>query len=198
MADVAILLLAAGASSRMRGADKLLQDVAGVPVLRRQAEVAIAAGAPVFIAAAPERDLRIKALRGLAVTQVPVFDAAEGMGASIRAGVTGLPPGISGVAILPADMPEITTDDVRAVLAAFRATPDVILRGASAQGLPGHPVVFPARLFPALAQLSGDEGARGVLKGETVRLLPLPDQHAVTDLDTPEDWAEWHARQRDK
>jgi CTP:molybdopterin cytidylyltransferase MocA len=41
--------------------------------------------------------------------------------------------------------------------------------------------------------LHGDEGARSVLAAQAsrVRLCPLPLRHAVTDLDTPEDWAQW-------
>jgi CTP:molybdopterin cytidylyltransferase MocA len=41
--------------------------------------------------------------------------------------------------------------------------------------------------------LNGDRGARIVLEGETVRVLPLPGRRAVTDLDTPEDWEAWRA-----
>lgn len=193
MAEVAILLLAAGGSTRMRGADKLLQMVDGMAVLRRQANAALATGAPVFVAMAPDRPARLRALQGVATQHVSVLDSAEGMGASIRAGVAKLPPGLAGVVIVPADMPELTAEDFGAVLAAFRRAPETVVRGASADGVPGHPVVFPARLFPALSALRGDEGARGVLKGEDVRLCPLPFAHALTDLDTPEDWAAWQA-----
>jgi CTP:molybdopterin cytidylyltransferase MocA len=41
--------------------------------------------------------------------------------------------------------------------------------------------------------LSGDEGARAILRRHPPRLLALPGRHAVTDLDTPEDWARWRA-----
>ena len=35
------------------------------------------------------------------------------------------------------------------------------------------------------------QGAREVLRGAEVKLVPLPGRHALVDLDTPEDWAEW-------
>lgn len=190
---VAILILAAGASSRMRGADKLLEPVDGRPLLAERAEAALTTGATVVVAL-PARDVapaRWRALEGLAVTCVTVEDAAAGMAASLVAGLHALPADAAGVLILLADMPEITPADMRALLDDFDGS--TILRGAGADGTPGHPVLFAARDFAALAQVAGDQGARDVLSRERarVRLVPLPDAHAVTDLDSPEDWASW-------
>lgn len=193
MKTVPILLLAAGASARMRGRDKLLEEIDGAPVLRRQARAALAAGGPVLVSLPTNRPARLAALQGLAVQHVFVDDADEGMAASIRAGVAALPGGAAGVAILPADMPELTADDLEAVLYAFATHETQAVRAVSDTGQAGHPVVFPARLFAALAKLRGDQGARRVLAGETTITVPLPGDHALTDLDTPEDWAAWRA-----
>ena len=46
---IPIVILAAGASSRMRGRDKLLELVDGVALLRRQVERALNTGAKVFV-----------------------------------------------------------------------------------------------------------------------------------------------------
>jgi CTP:molybdopterin cytidylyltransferase MocA len=95
--------------------------------------------------------------------------------------------------ILPADMPELDSDDLRAMIEAFDQAPHAILRAASADGRPGHPVIFPADLRGKLQGLRGDEGARSVLAQYHARviLIALPDQHSLTDLDTPEAWAAW-------
>ena len=191
--ELAIVLLAAGASTRMRGRDKLLEDVGGQPLLRRQALAALATGAGVYVATPPDTPDRQAALSGLPLAIVTVRDANAGMGASIRAVVAALPKTVTGVAILPGDMPDITTGDLKLVLAAFRAAPKNIIRGASEAGEPGHPVVFPARLFAELRRLSGDKGARALLRSQDVRQVRLPAGHATTDLDTPEDWANWRA-----
>ncbi|NIZ10350.1 NTP transferase domain-containing protein [Pseudooceanicola sp. HF7] len=197
---IAILLLAAGASRRMGDRDKLLEEIDGLPLLRRQAARAVSAGCGPVLVTLPEDSPRADSLRGLDVTQVPVPEAAEGMGASIRSGVAALPKGVTGVMILPADMPDITTADLTRMAEAFATAPGPrpILRGASA-GLPGHPVLFPDDLFAELRALQGDTGAREILKGNTVRLtlVALPGRHALTDLDTPEAWAEWRGSAMD-
>lgn len=192
---VTILIAAAGGSTRMRGADKLLEQVEGMPLLRRQTARALETGAPVLVTLPPGRPARAMALEGLAVTAAVLADAAEGMAASIRHGAR---EAAGALMILPADMPEIDTTDMRAVLAAHAADPQAILRGASGP-TPGHPVLFPADLRSDLAALTGDEGARSVLvrHRDRVRLVPLPARHALTDLDTPEDWAAWRTAQPD-
>lgn len=192
----AILILAAGASSRMRGRDKLLEEVAGRPLLRVMLERAISvAGGPVLCALPAPDHPRAACLDGLAVLAVPVPDRAEGMSASIRAGVAAVPDACSAVMILPADMPEVTADDIALMLSEHLAQADAILRAQDSGGMAGHPVVFPADLFPALLAVDGDRGAQAVLHAhaERIRRVPLPDRHATTDLDTPEDWAEWRA-----
>ncbi len=199
-----VLVLAAGFGRRMRGTgDKLLQTVEGAPLLRTLALRALASGRPVTITLPPGEDgaARRAALAGLEVTRVPVPDAAEGMAASIRAGVAALPASAAAVMIVPADMPELTGDDLRRIADAAEkpSDPPRVLRAIAADGTPGHPVAFPRAAFPALAELSGDHGARPVLSAwsETCETIALPGRHAILDLDTPEAWAAWYAGHAD-
>ena len=187
-----ILLLAAGLSSRMRGGDKLLETVAGEPLLTRIARAALATGAPVTVTLPPDRPARNAALSGLPVTAVTVADPAQGMSASLTAGLTAIPPD-RGLLLLLADLPEITAADLSHLLTLWRQEPEAILRGAAEDGTPGHPVCFPPDLRDDLLTLRGDEGARSILirHRARLRLVPLPGRHATTDLDTPEDWAAW-------
>ncbi|MCX7289119.1 MAG: nucleotidyltransferase family protein [Rhodobacterales bacterium] len=193
---VHILILAAGASSRMRGSDKLLQPVKGTALLRHQAMTALGTGAPVWVTLAPLSDSRRAAMNGLALGLIAVPDATSGMSRSIVAGVAALSP-LSGpgdgLMILPADMPEFTTAALAGLIARFQAEPDLIIRGGTGQGTPGHPAIFPRDLWPALARVTGDEGGRSVIQQNRhrVRVIALPGQMALLDLDTPEDWAAW-------
>ncbi|WP_050927806.1 nucleotidyltransferase family protein [Aestuariivita boseongensis] len=195
--DLPVIILAAGASSRMGGADKLLQHVDGQPLLARQARLALAVtDGPVIVALPPAPHRRHDALADLPVEICSVPDAAEGMNASLRAAVAALPPDAPGFMLLLADLPDLYEDDLRAVLGAVDYSQiTLVWRGATEDGAPGHPVVFHRDLIPAFASLTGDSGGREVIamaKGK-VQLIPLPGQRARHDLDTPEAWAAWRA-----
>ncbi|MGQ0567172.1 MAG: nucleotidyltransferase family protein [Gemmobacter sp.] len=189
---IPILILAAGASARMAPRDKLLEPVAGEPILRRTARIACAASEMVLVVLPPGRPARGQALSGLPARRVIAHEAAEGMAASLRAGLRDMPEA-TGVMVLPADMPGFEVDDLTRMIALFAETPTRILRGAAQSGQPGHPAIFPADLWPALMRLTGDEGGRSVIAAHQARvmLVPLPGDRATLDLDTPQDWDDW-------
>ena len=100
------------------------------------------------------------------------------------------------VVILLADMPEVGARDIDRLIAAFDPEEGrEICRAVSADGAPGHPVLFGRRFFEALAGLEGDRGAREVLRdaGEFVTEVATSGRSALVDLDTPEDWEAWRA-----
>ena len=186
-----LVLLGAGGSRRMRGGDKLLEEVEGLPLLRRQALAMLAAGVgPVAVTLPPDRPARDAVLRDLPVERLTIADCTKGMSASLRAAARWAAG--SALLIAPADMPELSASDFATVARAFDgATP---LRATSADGTPGHPVIFPAKALALFADLKGDDGARSILRAHPPVLFALPENHAVTDLDTPEAWAGWRAR----
>ncbi|WP_367647515.1 nucleotidyltransferase family protein [Ruegeria arenilitoris] len=198
MEDIPVILLAAGSSRRMGGVDKLMQIVDGQPLIRRSAETARAVG-PVIVALPPAPHPRHTALSGMDLEVVSVPDADEGMNASLRRAVAQVPVSARAAMILLADLPELTSDDLRAVLRSVTEHPDkLIWRGASSDGVPGHPVIFDRSLFADLAHLTGDGGAQTIVLAhlDQVHLQPLPGQNAILDLDTPQAWAEWRKKQR--
>lgn len=195
MSRTHILILAAGASSRMAPLDKLTETIDGEPLLHRTVRMALATGATVTVVLPPDRPDREAALAGLDARTVVAEDARLGMSASLRAGLKAVGDSSEAIMILPADMAALTTDDLTQLIAMADLTPGQILRGTAMDGREGHPVVFPATLIPALRAMTGDEGGRSVLKDNRhlVRLVPLPADNALLDLDTPEDWAAFRA-----
>lgn len=193
MNAIPILLLAAGQSSRMRGADKLMQEIDGIPLIRRSALTALAAG-PVIVALPPHPHPRYEALSGLDVQLVPIPDAIEGMNASLRGALAYVSPNAAAIMIMLADLPDLTPADLEAVLTGRQQNPDCLIwRGATQTGAPGHPVLFDQSLIEPLSQLTGDAGAQSIVRAHRNRVfvVPLPGQNALSDLDTPEDWAGW-------
>lgn len=192
---VHILILAAGASARMRGTDKLLEPAGDKTLLRHVAETALATGAPVAVTLPPDATARSAALEGLPLRLVPVVDADQGMSRSLVRGILALATAgpMDGLMILPADMPGFTTAALLGLIRKFQTDPTLILRGGTPDGAPGHPAIFPRDLWPVLAAVTGDEGGRSVIRANAnrVRIAPLPGTMATLDLDTPEDWADW-------
>ena len=185
-AQAVIVLLAAGSSSRMRGADKLLETVDNQPLIRLMAQRCAKAG-PTRVVLGPNQPKRREALKDLDVEIIEATDT-DGMAASIRAGVMTLKN--KAVMIVLADMPEVTAADIYLLLGLHAQGMAQIIQAATSDGTPGQPVVFAAKHLKHLAKLQGDEGAKSVLKAHArdVALIPLKDQRATTDLDTPEDY----------
>lgn len=195
---VHILVLAAGASSRMNGQDKLLMSIGKMPLLRAVATVAVATGASVLVALPPDSAARHAAIAGLAVQIVTVADAILGLSRTIARGVAAISAfgAEDGLMILPGDMPDFDPAALSDLVTRFQADPGQIIRGGTASGQPGHPVIFPRDLWPELATLTGDAGGSPLLQRNQgrIKVVPLPGQMATCDLDTPADWAAWRKR----
>lgn len=201
MSQITIVIPAAGASRRMGDRDKLLEPVDGMPLLRGVALRALGVSADVIVTLPDVSHPRADALHGLAVTQIAVPDARDGMSASLRRAAKAVPDGTEGLMILPADMPDLTEDDLRKVMQAFEdASGAFLVQATGADETPGHPVIFPADLIPKFQSLTGDEGARAILQANRTRLIrvALPGENALTDLDTPDAWTLWRANNPDR
>ena len=186
---IPILILAAGASSRMQGRDKLLEQVDGMSLLRHRALAALAASPHIFITLPDLFHPRAQTIRNLPIKMIPVPDATSGMAASLHTGVAALPK-CNHFMVLLADLPEITTTDLTTLIQSIN--PDhLIFRGTSATGIPGHPIIFNASLRPLFGHLTGDNGGKDIIASRPTKLVALPAEHATRDLDTPEDWLNW-------
>lgn len=195
-----VIVLAAGASSRMRGKDKLQEPVDGVPLLRHQVLKALQiTGQEVLVALPQAPHPRYDLIADLDVTPVPVPDAAEGMNSSLRRSFAAVNPEAHCVMVLLADMPALTTDDLLRVghTVDFTAGP-VMWRGATEDGRPGHPIVIRTGMFPIFETLKDDAERKAVMMKfeKMTRLVPLEGNRARLDLDTPEDWERWRATQK--
>ncbi len=190
--------MAAGSSSRMRGRDKLLEQVDGLPLLLRQAIAASEVADQVIVTLPPKAARRTEVLEPISerITFLVVDDAKTGMAASFRAAARhGL---FAPTMILPADMPELKARDLLKLWRAFETGDhSSIIRACTNDRKPGHPVIFPSDVVDEFINLKGDKGARDLLKKHTDRivLIPLPGQAAIIDLDTPEDWENWRRSQ---
>jgi CTP:molybdopterin cytidylyltransferase MocA len=177
--NLAIAILAAGGATRF-GGSKLDAMLAGRPLGRWALDAALAV---------PHERLAV-----VVTDSAPVFTqgcelllnphAEDGLGTSAALAARWAE-GSDALLILLADMPLVSSGTLRK-LAAAKGPAAVAYPG----GRPGAPACFPAALFPALEDLTGDGGAAQVLRGlEKVTLIETPDDE-LRDVDRPEDLAD--------
>ena len=195
MVKIAALVLAAGRSSRFaaaggREATKLVAPVAGKPLARYAVEAALASKArPVVVVTGHAREAVEAALSGLAFQSVDNPAFISGLASSLRAGIAALPPEAAGAIVLLADMPAVTSALIDRLIAAFVARPDALAATPVGAGRRGNPVLLSAALFPSIAKLEGDEGARrllAALPAERLTEVLVDDLGATLDVDTPD------------
>ena len=182
---IAGLVLAAGAARRF-GGRKQLAHLDGRPLLEHV--LASMSSAPldrtiVVLGAHAEVILESVDLHGAEPVLCP--DWEEGQAASLRAGLLAAGGAADAAVVALGDQPLLSARAVARVLAA--RGPGVVAVRAAYDGRPGHPIVLERALFPRVAALRGDAGARELLTGASVRETPCDGLGRPDDVDTPED-----------
>lgn len=182
------ILLAAGSGSRF-GADKRWQPLAdGTPLALAAAARLLAACGEVRAVVRPGDAALAARLEALGCGVVFCAEAASGMGHSLAAGVQAAA-GAAGWLVALADMPAIAPASYRAVLDALAC--DAAFAVPVHDGRRGHPVGFAGRKYVDLRRLSGDKGARELLRAQAAQVVEIPvdDPGILADVDTPADLA---------
>ncbi len=186
MSEITGILLAAGKGLRF-GADKLIQPVSGGDWLAVEACRRLQAGVDrVFAVIRPDSDALAARLEveGAVVAVCP--KAELGMGHSLAFAINGNR-SATGVVVALADMPWVAPASIGAVADALRQ--GAMLAAPVYQGRRGHPVGFSAQLFPQLAALTGDAGAKSLVHcfQHQIQLIPVSDPGILLDVDQPTD-----------
>lgn len=190
-ARFAAVVLAAGSASRF-GGGKLLADFRGRPLLHgalAAAQAAAPGGVTVVTGADAEAVAACVHAFDPDIRLIHAADHAEGMAASLRAGIASLAPDIRAAFVFLGDMPRVP----HAVLGPLATA---VAAGAPAAapmfgGRRGNPVVLDRALFAEIAALSGDVGARPILHalGARLALIEASDDGVLFDVDERGDLA---------
>jgi len=199
---VAILLLAAGRSTRMGGPNKLLQEADGAPLVVHAAKAALASQAVevVIVLGHMAGDVRAAVEKAIGPTKKLRFvtnqDFADGLSTSVRTGIASLGKDIDAAVVQLGDMPGIGSGLLDRLMAAFSPVEGRSICVPTVAGKRGNPVLWDRRFFAEIAQVSGDTGAKRLI-GEHADLVcevEMTGHAAITDIDTPEALAAWRAR----
>lgn len=187
--EIAVIVLAAGTSSRL-GRPKQLLPVSSLPLLSLTLDVARSwsHGPRVVVLGACADEIRSSVdTFGYDIAINPDF--AAGQSTSLRAGLAALPSAVSGAIVLLGDQPLVSRGLLEALAKDFEPAADVAVRPRYANG-PGNPVLLSRTIFPELMTLTGDVGAREVLRNHRDRIREIDWTHAPAprDVDTDEDY----------
>ena len=188
-ASLEAVVLAAGSGSRFGGgkltaawgAGVLLEGALAAAYAAPVRSVTVVIGAEAQAVAAAVRRFDRRTL------VVQARDHAEGMAASLRAGIRSLPADAAGAFVFLGDMPRVPTAVLGRMAEALAA--GALAAAPVYRGRRGNPVLLARALFPELLALTGDAGARGVLQGlgDGLALVEAPDDGVLFDVDTRED-----------
>jgi len=188
--NTGVIILAAGASSRL-GSPKQLLAYAGATLLQHSIEAAQSSDASSVLVVLGANADSIKTEINHTTAKVIVNpDWKEGMASSIRCGLQTLVemhPQTEAVIFMVADQPFVTADLLNNLMELNRKEQHSIV--ASEYGATfGTPVLFTKRFFPELMELTGDVGAKSLVRKYLNEAAFVSFPKGEIDIDTVEDY----------
>ncbi len=187
--DIAIIILAAGASRRF-GSPKQLARIGEQNLLERMCKTAVSTGMKtVVVLGANAKDvLNASDLEGAEVVINENWDL--GMSSSIKAGLEktlGIDPEIEAVLLVLCDQPFVTKETLQTLIEKHQETGKPIVASEYSETI-GTPALFTKEVFDELLKLSGDKGAKALMgkyAQSGVAIIDAPE--AAFDVDTEAD-----------
>lgn len=187
------IILAAGESRRFGLDNKLLAKVEGVPILERVVRAVTGGGVQnVIVVTGADHEVIVTQLSGYNVTCIENGNWREGMGSSLARGAAAVDENLySGILVCLGDLPYLSSDEVQRVIAVFEEQAGRRIIIPEHEGRRGHPVIFSVSYHSELMELSGDSGAKDILKDGYANLMAVPvdsigifkDIDSCTDLE---------------
>lgn len=188
MAGVSALILAAGRSRRFVADKRLARLPQGCGVLEQTVDRCSQAGLDLLLVLGPGDEPLAEDFERRGVATLIARGAAGGMGCSLADGVTALAAaGNAAVLVVLADMPYVKPVTLQGLANRLLAGAGIVRPVFN--GKPGNPVGFSSQYFSTLAALSGDRGARDILRDNpgVVTEWGVDDPGVIEDIDYPAD-----------
>jgi molybdenum cofactor cytidylyltransferase len=192
---IGAVLLAAGAGARLGGRPKALLELGGVPLVLRQLIALSGAGVDeVAVVLGHHAEAIEAAVSAFPITLVHNPSPDDGQVSSVRLGLRALSPNLDAIIVAPADMPLIDTQDIVALIGAYKKRGDAAMvaprvRGEGGEEAPGNPVIFDAALRASWLAGEADLACRKwrAAHPEQVRWFDTDNRRYRIDIDTPDD-----------
>ena len=181
-------ILAAGDASRF-GSTKQAATLGGIPLVRKAIETAAdVCGERVITVIGHDPETVVGAVAAAPGFIVVNENYQDGLGTSIAVAAHTCRNYADAILLLLADQPLVTAEHLQALIDNWSGADDEIVATAFADTV-GPPVLFPRGSFSALAALTGDHGAREILRDSRFSIKTVRFDAAAVDIDTPADLA---------
>jgi molybdenum cofactor cytidylyltransferase len=188
----AVAIVTAAGSAERFGGKKLLTPIDGEPLLDHTIDALLEGGVAEVIVvvgrdARAELERDVNAMLDPRVRAVENPDPSRGMFSSIQEGVAQAQGDV--ILVMPGDMPFVSPDTVRAVLAAYEQKPAIV--SPRYRGKRGHPVALPVSLRDEIGAADPRATLHDVIHAHMdIRVdVEVDDPGVVRDVDRPEDLA---------
>ncbi len=192
--DIAILILAAGASTRMGSVKQLLpwnnstllENAISMAVKTTARDVITVLGANASVI---QEKIKIKGS-----ILLKNQDWHKGIGSSIACGIrvlNGREESYQGILIMLADQPMLGTEYLNKMIDTFLNQKNQVV-ATNYKGRAGVPAIFGASYFKELTKLTTDFGAKNMLDRDQHLITILDPDGKTADIDTPEDYKNLH------
>ena len=189
---LAVLVLAAGQSSRMGRCNKLLLAIDGKPMLEHVISALNEAGLQdITVVTGHEADKVQAVLADHKLVFVHNPDYRKGISRSLRFGLDSLHEDVAAVLVCLGDMPLIKPGHIEDLIRTFNPLAGREVCVPTYTGRRGNPVLWSSRFFNEMKKGTGDSGAKRLLdKYEAlVCEVPVSDSGVLHDFDTQQSLA---------
>ncbi|MFP4846155.1 NTP transferase domain-containing protein [Winogradskyella sp. PE311] len=186
--NIAIIILAAGSSSRMKEPKQLL-------TIRKKTLLGIAIEnalnskcSKVFCVLGANAELIKNSINNYEIETIVNTEYNKGLSSSIIKGIEHIKPKLFDAAIIMlADQPNLHSDYLDKLIKIFKANQEKII-ASNYSGINGVPAIFPKRTFQQLLKLNGDKGAKEFLNSGLIIVKSIQSKDELIDIDTKHDY----------
>lgn len=189
MKNLAVIILAAGNSSRLGKPKQLLNYQNSTLIKKVVEEASKIQDAEIIVVTGAEKTSLEEELKDLEINLTHNEKWETGMSSSLKAGLEKalrINPQLEAALFLVSDQPFVDADLLEKLIKNFDNNKEISASFYSETF--GVPVIFGRQYFPELSGLSGKEGAKTLLKKHRGKISEVPFPKGEIDIDTPEDY----------
>ena len=184
--SIGAIILAAGQSRRCKTNKLLAEDKNGEPLFMKSIKAAISSDAkPIFVITGHNHDEIEEYIKDYDINIVYNRAYETGVQSSINAGIKSMPASCDGAILFPADMPNITAQEINKLIAKFDKNKEKMICVFSHKGVKSNPLLWSKSLYSKAQIIPENAHMRPVLieHNDYIKNIEIKDKSKLLDID---------------